>query len=124
MNRKNPLGSGFLFLLVAGAVGYGIGLGLDLVISGTGRPDFTAPVPSAFTLLFAFTAFFFGVYGYRGITRGLVYQVLGTFIGGFIVTGIRALMGLSPLFGNSSLLSLHGCSADWWERSPSCLVSV
>ena len=62
MNRKNPLGSGFLFLLVAGVVGYGIGLGLDLVISGTGRPDFTAPVPSAFTLLFGFTAFFFGVF--------------------------------------------------------------
>ncbi len=63
------------------------------------RPDFTAPVPSAFTLLFAFTAFFFGVFGYRGITRGLVFQVSGTFIGGFIITGIRALMGLSPLFG-------------------------
>jgi len=36
--------------------------------------------------------------GYRGITRGLVFQILGTLIGGFIVTGIRALMGLN-LFG-------------------------
>ena len=96
MNRRNPLGSGFLFLVVAGAVGFGIGVGLNLLVSG--RVDLSAPVPSAFALLFAFTAFFFGVYGYRGITRGLVFQVTGTLIGGFFVTGIRALMGLS-LFG-------------------------
>ncbi len=85
-----------MFLLIAGVVGWGVGLGLDLLIMKNVRP--TAPVPSAFSLLFAFTAFFFGVYGYRGITRGLVFQILGTLIGGFIVTGIRALMGLN-LFG-------------------------
>ncbi len=96
MKRKKSLGSGFLFLLIAGVVGYGVGLGLDLLV--TGRPHFSGSVPSAFTILFAFTAFFFGVYGYRGITRGLVFQVAGTLVGGFIVTGIRALMGLS-LFG-------------------------
>ena len=96
MKRKYSVGSGLLFLLIAGVVGYGIGLGLDALIMKSVR--FSAPVPSAFTLLFAFTAFFFGVYGYRGITRGLVYQILGTLIGGFIVTGIRAVMGLQ-LFG-------------------------
>jgi len=96
MKKKLSVGSGLLFLLIAGVVGYGIGLGLDTLIMKSVR--FTAPVPSAFTLLFAFTAFFFGIFGYRGITRGLVYQILGTLIGGFIVTGIRAAMGLS-LFG-------------------------
>ncbi|HXF85818.1 MAG TPA: cbb3-type cytochrome c oxidase subunit I [Anaerolineales bacterium] len=96
MNRKNPLGSGFLLLAIAGAVGYGIGLGLDVL--ATGRLNFSGPVPSAFALLFALTAFFFGVYGYRGITRGLVYQVVGTLLGGLFVTGVRALMGLS-VFG-------------------------
>jgi len=96
MKRKKSLGSGFLFLLIAGVVGYGVGLGLDLLV--TGRPHFSGSVPSAFTILFAFTAFFFGIYGYRGITRGLVFQVVGTLVGGFIITGIRALMGLS-LFG-------------------------
>lgn len=85
-----------MFLLIAGVVGYGVGLGLDLLV--TGRPHFSGSVPSAFTILFAFTAFFFGIYGYRGITRGLVFQVVGTLVGGFIITGIRALMGLS-LFG-------------------------
>ena len=97
MKRKNTVGSGLLFLLIAGGLGYGIGLGLDFLIMNSVR--FTAPVPSAFTLLFAFTAFFFGVYGYRGITRGLVYQIVWTLIGGFLVTGIRALMGLS-VFGS------------------------
>jgi MFS family permease len=79
------------------SLGYFIGLGLDLLLTKSFRP--TAPVPSAFSLLFAFTAFFFGVYGYRGITRGLVYQVLWTLIGGFFVTGIRAAMGLSAFGG-------------------------
>lgn len=97
MKRKYTLGSGFLFLLIAGVVGYGIGLGLDLL--ATGRPHFSAPVPSAFTILFAFTAFFFGIYGYRGITRGLVFQIAGTLAGGFLITGIRLLMGLQAFGG-------------------------
>ena len=131
MERKNPLGRGFLFLLVAGAVGYGIGLGLDILVSG--QVNFTGPVPSAFTLLFGFSAFFFGVYGYRGITRGLVFQMLGIFGGGLFITAIRALMGLSPfgkfLFsepgwvfgafvGDISFLAGVGVLDDWfkWAR--------
>ena len=34
MKSKKTLGSGFLFLLIAGVVGYGIGLGLDLLVTG------------------------------------------------------------------------------------------
>ncbi|MDX1475955.1 MAG: cbb3-type cytochrome c oxidase subunit I, partial [Reinekea sp.] len=97
MKSKKTLGSGFTFLLIAGAVGYGIGLGLDLLV--TGQPRFSGSVPSAFTILFAFTAFFFGIYGYHGITRGLVFQIVGTLVGGFFVTGIRALMGHSAFGG-------------------------
>jgi len=110
MKRKYTLGSGFLFLVIAGAIGYGIGLGLDLAV--TGHPHFSAPVPSAFTLLFAFTAFFFGIYGYRGITRGLVFQILGTLIGGFIVTIIRAVIFLvrdgAPSDGLAFIKGLFG----------------
>jgi hypothetical protein len=96
MKRNNSLGKGFLFLLLAGVVGYAIGLGLDYLV--TNRFHYSGSVPSAFTILFAVAAFFFGVYGYRGITRGLVFQIIGTLVGGFLVTGIRAVMGL-PLFG-------------------------
>ena len=95
MMKKNTLGSGLLLLLIAGAVGYGVGLGLDAAVLKTARPNLAGSIPSAFTLLFAFTAFFFGIYGYRGITRGLVWQVLGTIIGALFVTGIRAAMGLN-----------------------------
>ena len=100
MIKKNTFGSGLLLLLIAGVVGYGIGYGLDALISG-GTPKLAGAVPSAFTLLFAFTAFFLGLYGYRGITRGLVWQVVGTLLGGLFVTGIRALMGMTgnKLFG-------------------------
>ena len=94
MIKKNTVGSGLLLLLIAGVVGYGVGFGLDTLISGS-FPKAAGSVPSAFTLLFAVSAFFFGLYGYRGITRGLVWQVVGTLLGGLFVTGIRALMGMS-----------------------------
>src|SRR5215217_3956869 len=96
MRNRNPVLFGLLLLLVGGAIGYGIGLGIDLLVSGT--LNFNGSVASAFALLLAVTSFFFGLYGYRGITRGLAWQVIGTLLGGFFVTGIRALMGLD-LFG-------------------------
>ena len=97
MRNINPVWKGLLLLVIAGAVGYGIGLGLDLLISGA--INYNGSVAAAFALLFAVTAFFFGIYGYRGITRGLVFQVVGTLLGGLLITGIRALMGSDNLFG-------------------------
>jgi cytochrome c oxidase subunit 1 len=97
MRNTNPVWKGLLLLVIAGAVGYGIGLVLDLLVSGA--VNTSGPVGAAFAILFAVTAFFFGVYGYRGITRGLVYQVAGTMLGALLVTGIRALMGSDNVFG-------------------------
>ncbi len=89
--NKNPLSKAFLFLVIFGAFGYGIGLGLDLWLANH-ELNFTGSVPSAFALLFSFSAFFFGLWGYRGITRGLVWQVIGTILGGLFVTLIRWLL--------------------------------
>ncbi|HJW28158.1 MAG TPA: cbb3-type cytochrome c oxidase subunit I, partial [Saprospiraceae bacterium] len=69
-------------------------LGIDFLISG--NLNYTGSVAAAFTVLLSVTAFFFGVYGYRGITRGLTWQVIGTLVGGLFVTGIRALTGSQP----------------------------
>lgn len=97
MRKTNPVRSGLLLLVLGGAVGYGIGLGIDLLMSGS--LNFSGSVASAFALLLAVSSFFFGLYGYRGITRGLVWQVLGMLLGAFFVTGIRALMGKAEIFG-------------------------
>jgi cytochrome c oxidase subunit I len=99
MFKKNTVGSGLLLLVVAGVLGYGIGLGLETLVTGT--PKFDGSVPFAFAILLAVSAFFFGLYGYRGITRGLVWQVLGTLAGALFVTGVRFLMGMrgTDLFG-------------------------
>ena len=97
MRNINPAWKGLLLLVVVGAIGYGIGLMLDLLVSGS--VNTSGPVGAAFAILFAVTAFFFGVYGYRGITRGLVYQVVGILVGALLITGIRALMGLDSIFG-------------------------
>ncbi len=97
MRKTNPVGSGLLLLVVGGAIGYGIGLGLDLLVSGS--LNFNGSVASAFALLLAVTSFFFGVYGYRGITRGLVFQVAGTLLGALFITGLRVLMGSKTILG-------------------------
>jgi cytochrome c oxidase subunit 1 len=97
MRKTNPVWSGLLLLVVGGVIGYGIGLGLDLLVSGS--LNFNGSVASAFALLLAVTSFFFGVYGYRGITRGLVFQVVGTLLGALFITGIRALIGSKTIFG-------------------------
>lgn len=97
MRKRNPVLTGLLLLVVGGAIGYGIGLGIDSLV--TGALNYSGSVASAFALLLAVTSFFFGVFGYRGITRGLVFQVIGTLLGGFFVTGIRALTG-ADLFGS------------------------
>jgi cytochrome c oxidase subunit 1 len=98
MRNTNHVAKGLLLLLIGGVVGYAIGLGIDLLISGA--LNFSGSVASAFALLLAVTAFFFGLYGYRGITRGLTWQVVGTLLGALFVTGIRALMGSSNVFGS------------------------
>ena len=67
MRKSNPVGSGLLLLLLGGAVGYGIGLGIDLLMSGS--LNYSGSVAAAFALLLAVASFFFGLYGYRGITR-------------------------------------------------------
>lgn len=97
MKNMNPVWRGLLFLVLFGLVGYALGLGVDFLVVRSLR--FSGSVPSLFTLLLGFTAFFFGLFGYRGITRGLVWQVVGTLLGGFFVAGIRAIMGLSA-FGD------------------------
>src|SRR5512141_2345452 len=97
MRNKHPVYFGLLLLLLGGVIGYGIGLGIDLLASGT--LNYNGSVASAFALLLAVSSFFFGVYGYRGITRGLVWQVIGTLLGGFFVTGIRAVTGSKEIFG-------------------------
>jgi cytochrome c oxidase subunit 1 len=76
-----------------------MGAGIELLI--TGSMVWNGPVAGALGILLAVTAFFFGVYGYRGITRGLVWQVVGTLVGALFVTGIRALLGAENqnLFG-------------------------
>ena len=87
-----------MFVYVFMAVNAGIGLIWRIKLSEIVARA-SAPVGAAFAILFAVTAFFFGVYGYRGITRGLVYQVVGTLVGALLITGIRALMGLDSIFG-------------------------
>ena len=128
MKTMKPIWRGLLLLVIGGLIGYLIGLGIDTLIGGS--VDFVAPVAGLFTLLIGATGFFFGLVGYRGITRGLVFQVIGTLAGGFFITIIRMLMGLEAfggffftepawvfggLVGVLSFLSGVGALTDWFR---------
>ena len=128
MKKMKPIWRGIWLLVLGGLVGYLVGLGLDALVGG--RVDFTAPVAGLFALLIAVTAFFFGLLGYRGITRGLVFQVIGTLVGALFITLIRLLMGLQTtgsflftepawvfggLVGVLSFLSGVGALTDWFK---------
>lgn len=89
----SQLTKGFVYSTVSGLIGYSLGVIVDYFVSGS--LNISGSVASAFTLLFGFAAFFFGLYGYHGITRGLVFQVIGTLVGALFVTLIRLLMGLT-----------------------------
>ncbi|GAB4503484.1 MAG: cytochrome c oxidase subunit I [Anaerolineales bacterium] len=92
MKRMKPVWRGLLLLVAGGVAGYATGLGLDALVQRS--VNFTAPLAGFFALLGAVTAFFFGLMGYRGVTRGLVFQIIGVLAGGLLVTGLRALSGM------------------------------
>jgi cytochrome c oxidase subunit I len=97
MKKTNPVWRSLVLLVLGGVFGYSLGLGLDGFVAG--RFDFVAPLAGLFSLLGSVTSFTFGLVGYHGVTRGLVWQIIGTLLGSFFVTGIRSVMGLST-FGN------------------------
>lgn len=128
MTNIKPVWRGLLLLVVGALIGYGVGLGLDLAVQG--EVSFQAPVAGLFSLLFGAIFFFFGLVGYRGVTKGLVFQVLGTLAGALLVTGIRAGMGLGlwgpflftepawvlgGLVGALAFLAGVGAMTDWWK---------
>ncbi len=83
-------------------------------------------------VLLALLGFFYGLIGYYGLVKGLVWQVLGTIAGGLLVSAIRFLMGLEPfdlakfgfteggwvagaLIGAIAFLAGVGALTDWFK---------
>jgi cytochrome c oxidase subunit 1 len=128
MRNIKPVWRGLILLLVGAAIGYGVGVGIDAAVQGA--VNLTAPLSGVLAWWFAGIMFFIGVNGYHGITRGLVWQLLGTLAGGIFVTLIRLLMGLDALgpfvftepawvvgglVGALAFLAGVGAMTDWWS---------
>ncbi len=90
MKNIKPVWRGLLMLAIGALVGYVIGVALDAFVMQA--VNFSAPVGGLFALFGGVALFFFGVVGYRWITRGLVFQIVGTLLGALFVTGIRFLL--------------------------------
>ncbi|CAG0991106.1 cytochrome c oxidase subunit I,coxAC; cytochrome c oxidase subunit I+III [Anaerolineales bacterium] len=127
----SPLTKGFLGLTLGGLLGYALGLVIDLLVQGS--LDWAAPAASLFSLLIGFTAFFLGVSGLNAVSKGLIWQIIGTLTGAIFVSLIRVAMGLEwsgpflftepawvlgAFMGVLFFLGGNGAVSDWfkWAR--------
>ncbi len=122
-----------IFLLIGTLLGLALGIGLHTATSGGFQSTYWMDVPSwMLALLVGTLGFFYGLLGYYGIVRGLVFQVIGTLAGILLFTAIRAAMGLTffdpakfgfhegawvfgALVGAVSFLAGVGALTDWWK---------
>jgi cytochrome c oxidase subunit I len=122
---------GFLSFVIGAIAGYLLGIGLEWLMTGTF--NVITPVTFLFVSLFGLIAFSYGTGWYSALTSGLVWQIVGTFVGAGLVTGIRAVMGLSltaeffftepawvlgGFIGAIAFLFGSGVTSDWmkWAR--------
>lgn len=123
-----------LFFLIGTLLGLALGVGLHTATSGGEfNPAYLMDIPSwMLGLLVGTLGFFYGLLGYYGIVRGLVFQVIGTLAGILLVSAIRAAMQLTffdparfgfhesawvfgALAGAVSFLAGVGALTDWWK---------
>jgi len=106
---KNGILKALLFLLLGLLIPVLVIDGLYFLGSGTFM--FTYPVAWFVGLIIAAVGFFYGMVGYWGITRGLVFQFFGTLAGALFATLIRLLMGLSPVLDPAKFFFTEPA---WW----------
>jgi len=89
--------SALLFLVIGLVAGTLIGVILHTLTTGKFEVAYLMDLSSwMLGLLVGIAAFFYGLIGYTGLVRGLVWQVIGTLAGALLVSGIRFLLGLPP----------------------------
>jgi cytochrome c oxidase subunit I len=122
---------GLLGFVIGAVAGYLLGIFLEWLMIGT--INWITPVTFLSTTLFALIALSYFSGWYSALTSGLVWQIAATFLGAGLVTGIRALMGLSltdtffftepawvlgGFVGAIAFLFGSGVTSDWmkWAR--------
>jgi hypothetical protein len=88
----SPITKGFVWLDLGALAGFALGLIIDMLVQGA--LDWVAPTASLFALLIGFTSFFLGVAGFNAVSKGLIWQIIGTLTGAIFVSLIRVAMGL------------------------------
>ena len=138
MNRSSS-GSftrALIFFLAGTILGLALGVLLHVLTSGAfDAATYFYDVPSwMLGFLLGVLGFFYGLLGYFGVVRGLVFQVVGSLGGILLVSGIRAVMGLTffdgknfgfsepawvfgGLTGAICFLIGVGALTDWWKAA-------
>jgi hypothetical protein len=106
---KNGILKALLFLLLGLLVPVLVIDGLYFLASGTFM--FTYPLAWFVGFVLGVIGFFYGMVGYWGITRGLVFQFFGTLAGAFFVTLVRLIMGLTPVVDPAKFFFTEPA---WW----------
>jgi len=131
MNQKNSGGflRGLLYLVVGLLLGTAVALVIHWIVAGQfdiahliDRPDVMVPLAWFAGILVGIVGFFYGLVGYRWITRGLVWQFVFTLIGAGFAT---LLLWVSNLFFNTSYVIFDPAHFASWSRpgwSARCLA--
>jgi cytochrome c oxidase subunit 1 len=106
---KNGILKALLFLLLGLLIPVLVIDGLYFLGSGTFM--FTYPLAWFVGFVVGSIGFFYGMVGYWGITRGLVFQFFGTLAGALFVTLIRLVMGLTPVIDAAKFFFTEPA---WW----------
>jgi cytochrome c oxidase subunit I len=122
---------GFLGFVIGAVAGYLLGILLEWLMIGTF--NLITPVSFLSATLFALIGLSYFSGWYSALTSGLIWQITGTFVGAGLITGIRALKGLSltaeffftepawvlgGFLGAIAFLFGSGVTSDWmkWAR--------
>lgn len=132
-NTNNSFVKGLIFFVGGQALGLMLGVLIQTSVGGVFEAKYFADLSSwLLGVLLALLGFFYGLVGYKGIVKGLIYQVLGTIGFAGLTTLIRWAVGMQPydlntffftetawvvgaLAGAISFMAGVGALSDWFK---------
>jgi len=134
MNKpKTSFKKAVVFYLAGQVIGLIFGVLIQVMVTNTFEPKYFWDLASwLLGVLLSLLGFFYGLVGYYGIVKGLIYQVIGTLFFASLTTAIRWMAGMEPfdmntfiftesawvtgaLGGSIAFLAGVGALSDWFK---------
>jgi len=105
-SQKTSFKKAVVFYLAGQAIGLILGVLIQVMVTNTFDPNYFWDLASwLLGVLLSLLGFFYGLVGYYGIVKGMIYQVLGTLLFASLTTAIRWMVGMEPFDMNTFLFT-------------------